>query len=233
MTTKIINKQATAADISDNIILIDKPAGWTSFDVVKKIKNIGRFKKVGHAGTLDPFATGLLILGTNRETKNLSGYSDRSKEYVAQIVFGETKDTYDVTGETVAVQKDRFPGEEKIRNIIMDFRGEQDQVPPMYSAKKIDGVRLYKLARKGREVERTPSRITIFEIKELSFDPPELELYIKCSKGTYIRSLAHDMGVQAGCGAYLKELRRVAIDDFHVEAAMTISEFEQFWRQMN
>ena len=233
MTTKIITKETTSADISDNIILIDKPAGWTSFDVVKKIKNIGRFKKVGHAGTLDPFATGLLILGTNKETKNLSEYSNSSKEYVAQLVFGETKDTYDLTGETVSIARDKIPGEETVRNIVKDFIGPQDQVPPMYSAKKVDGVRLYKLARKGREIEREPSRITIFEIKELSFSPPELEIYIKCSKGTYIRSLAHDIGVRAGCGAYLNELRRLAIDDFDVKDAMTISEFEHFWRQLN
>lgn len=233
MTTKIIDKEAAAADISDNLILIDKPAGWTSFDVVKKIKNIGRFKKVGHAGTLDPFATGLLILGTNKETKNLAEYSNGSKEYVAKLFFGETKDTYDVTGETVSSNADQFPGVNVIRNIFRGFVGEQDQVPPMYSAKKIDGVRLYKLARKGREIERKPGRITIFEIREISFNPPELEIYVKCSKGTYIRSLAHDIGVQAGCGAYLKELRRVGIADFQVDKAMTISEFEQFWRQMN
>jgi len=219
--------------VTDNIILIDKPAGWTSFDVVKKVKNIGRFKKVGHAGTLDPFATGLLVLGTDRETKNLAEYSNGNKEYEAVISFGETKDSYDVTGQTIATGSTAEIQQDEVRAVIKKFVGELEQVPPMYSAKKVDGVRLYKLARKGQEVERKPSAVTIFEINELSFDWPDVTVYVSCSKGTYIRSLAHDMGQQLGCGAYLKSLRRIVVKDFHVQNALTISEFEHFWKNVN
>ena len=217
----------------DNIILIDKPAGWTSFDVVKKIKNIGKFKKVGHAGTLDPFATGLLILGTDKETRSLTDLSQAGKEYQATMVFGKTTDTYDVTGKIVSEKKTIDFDIKEIRKILYKYTGELDQLAPMYSAKKVDGVRLYKLARKGREVERKPHKITIFEIKEIAHSGPELEIYVNCSKGTYIRSLAHDIGEVSGFGAFLKDLRRVAINGYHVTEALSIAEFEKFWLSLN
>jgi len=236
MIARIIDKntlQGYQEKNRDNIILIDKPASWTSFDVVKKIKNIGKFKKVGHAGTLDPFATGLLILGTDKETKSLTDLSQNSKAYQATIVFGKTTDTYDITGNTVLENKTIDFDIKEIRKILQNYLGESEQIAPMYSAKKIDGVRLYKLARKGQEVERKPHKITIFEIKEIAHSGPELEIFVNCSKGTYIRSLAHDIGEVSGYGAFLKDLRRVAINGYHVSDALSVIEFKKFWLSLN
>ncbi len=236
MITRIISKHTLseyATKSRDNIILIDKPASWTSFDIVKKIKNIGRFKKVGHAGTLDPFATGLLILGTDKETKSLTTLSQESKAYQATIEFGKTTDSYDVTGNVTSTKEITEIDINELRKIIGNYIGETEQVAPMYSAKKIDGVRLYKLARKGETVERKPHKITIFEINEISHSGPELSLYVNCSKGTYIRSLAHDIGEESGYGAYLKDLRRVSIDKYHVSDALSVIEFETFWKSLN
>jgi len=236
MTTKIIAKntiEAIQAKHPDNIILIDKPATWSSFDVVKKIKNIGRFKKVGHAGTLDPFATGLLILGTNKETKSLANMSQKNKAYQAKMVFGKTTDTFDVTGSIVSEKKITDFDIRKIREILQKYVGESDQLAPMYSAKKVNGVRLYKLARKGREIERKPHKIKIFEINEVSNSGNELDVYVDCSKGTYIRTLAHDIGQDSGYGAYLKELRRLKIDEYQVSDALSVGEFEKFWLSLN
>ena len=188
MTTKIIAKntiEAIKTKHLDNIILIDKPATWSSFDVVKKIKNIGRFKKVGHAGTLDPFATGLLILGTNKETKSLANLSQRNKTYLAKMVFGKTTDTFDVTGNFVSEKKITDFDINKICEILQKYVGESDQLAPMYSAKKVNGVRLYKLARKGREIERKPHKIKIFEINEVTNSGNELDVYV-------------DTGIQSG-----------------------------------
>lgn len=236
MTTKIIAKNTIKeihAKHLDNIILIDKPAAWSSFDVVKKIKNIGKFNKVGHAGTLDPFATGLLILGTNKETKSLAHISQKNKAYQAKIVFGKTTDTFDVTGKIVAEKEITGFDIKKIREILQKYVGESDQLAPMYSAKKVNGVRLYKLARKGREIERKPHKIKIFEINEVSISGNELDVYVDCSKGTYIRTLAHDIGQDSGYGAYLTELRRLKIDEFRTSDALSIGEFEKFWLSLN
>jgi tRNA pseudouridine55 synthase len=236
MTTKIIDKHTLEAIKTrhlDNIILIDKPATWSSFDVVKKIKNIGKFKKVGHAGTLDPFATGLLLLGTNKETKSLTNLSQKNKAYQAKMVFGKTTDTFDVTGNFVSEKEITDFDIKKIRGILQKYLGESDQLAPMYSAKKVDGVRLYKLARKGREIERKPHKIKIFEIKEISNSGNELEVIVDCSKGTYIRTLTHDIGQDSGYGAYLKELRRLKIDDYQVSDALSVGEFEKFWLSLN
>jgi tRNA pseudouridine55 synthase len=236
MTAKIIAKNTIEAIKTrhlDNIILIDKPSNWSSFDVVKKIKNIGKFKKVGHAGTLDPFATGLLILGTNKETKSLATMSQKNKAYQAKVEFGKTTDTFDVTGNIVSENKNTDFDIKKIRKILQKYVGDSEQLPPMYSAKKVNGVRLYKLARKGREVERMPHKITIFEIKEVSNSGNDVEIYVECTKGTYIRTLAHDIGQDSGFGAYLKELRRLKINEFQVSDALSIGEFEKFWLSLN
>ena len=236
MITRIIAKNTLKGypeKNRDNIILIDKPASWTSFDVVKKIKNIGKFKKVGHAGTLDPFATGLLILGTDKATKSLTNLSQNSKAYQATMVFGKTTDTYDITGNIVSEKKTIDFDIKEVRKILQNYLGESEQIAPMYSAKKVDGVRLYKLARKGQEVERKPHKIAIFEIKEIAHSGPELQIYVNCSKGTYIRSLVHDIGEVLGYGAFLKDLRRVAINGYHVSDALSVTEFEKFWLSLN
>jgi tRNA pseudouridine55 synthase len=229
----IINKSVEKEKIRkgvDHLILIDKPSEWTSFDIVKKVKNIGSFRKVGHAGTLDPFATGLLILGTGRNTKKLSQLSGLEKSYVAKIVFGQETDTYDVTGRPSRVSDIKQIDSEKVRNAAMDFLGRSEQLPPMYSAKKINGHRLYKLARRGITVERKPQNIEIKKFELLTYNKTEAEFYIECSKGTYIRTLAHDLGKKTGYGAYLKELRRVGINGYHVNDALTIDEFVSLWQ---
>jgi tRNA pseudouridine55 synthase len=217
----------------DNIILLDKPADWTSFDVVKKVRNIGRFKKVGHAGTLDPFATGLLLLGTGKQTKELTQITGEDKGYLATAVFGAVTDTYDISGELENIPDYGTVEAETVRNALESFRGEIYQTPPMFSAKKIKGQRLYKLARKGVEVEREPQKVTISRLEILEIRENEVDFYVRCSKGTYVRTLAHDLGQKTGYGAYLKALRRVEIGDFHVGQAMTITEFQTFWMQLN
>jgi tRNA pseudouridine55 synthase len=188
---------------------MDKPTEWTSFDVVKKIRTIGRFRKVGHAGTLDPFATGLLIL------------------------FGTVTDTYDVTGDVLEKKAISKIDASRVRQVIESFIGESEQIPPMYSAKKINGTRLYKLARQGKNIARKPQKIKIYELRQKAFDGLDVDLYIKCSKGTYIRSIANDMGVQTGYGAYLRELRRVSINGFFVQDALSVTEFKNYWTSLN
>jgi tRNA pseudouridine55 synthase len=216
---------------TDNLILIDKPEKWSSFDVVKKVRYLTRIKKVGHGGTLDPFATGLLILGTGKETKMLSKISNSTKEYIASIEFGATTDTYDVTGNIIK----EVPIQDTIefKPILESFRGESQQIPPMFSAKKVGGKRLYKIARKGIEIERKPQKITISEIRLLNHENSYIDIYVKCSKGTYLRSLAHDIGEKSGFGAYLKNLRRVAIDNYNIDKALSIQEFNDYWSSLN
>lgn len=216
----------------DNLILIDKPEDWTSFDVVKKVKGIGRFKKVGHGGTLDPFATGLLILGSGKMTRQLQNVSNAVKTYEATIQFGQSTDTYDRTGTIVQDAALSAIDNELVENTVKSYLGDSLQVPPMYSAKKVNGVRLYKMARKGKEVERKPNPITIFEIDVLQFGALSVDLRIVCSKGTYIRTLAHDIGEKCGYHAFLSALRRTQIGDYALQQAVSISEFEAFWKTL-
>jgi len=218
---------------ADNLILIDKPADWSSFDVVKKIRALTGIRKVGHAGTLDPFATGLLILGTGKQTKGLTQLSQAKKEYKAVLELGKSTDTFDITGKITGEtnQVDLSDGEFEI--VLNDFRGDIEQIPPMFSAKKINGKRLYKLARRGEEVERKPQKITIYELKKIKRQGVLVEIRVKCSKGTYIRSLAHDIGQKCGCGAYLRALERTAIDCFYVSNALSIHAFENYWKTLN
>jgi tRNA pseudouridine55 synthase len=218
---------------ADNLILIDKPAAWSSFDVVKKIRYLTGIKKVGHAGTLDPFATGLLILGTGKKTKQLAQISHAAKEYRAVLVLGKSTSTYDVTGEVTDEQTNFEVTDEQIDTVLSSFRGEIEQVPPMFSAKKVNGKRLYKLARQGKEVERKPQTITIFDLKKIQRQGAQIEFLVRCSKGTYIRALAHDIGKKLGCGAYLNELERTAIDDFYISDALSIDAFEKLWKRLN
>lgn len=233
---KIIDKNSLPESTdrpADNIILIDKPAEWTSFDVVKKIKNIGRFNKVGHAGTLDPIATGLLILGTGSRTRELTAISNAGKSYGATIRFGKMTNTYDRTGVTIQETNIDILDKTKIESALAEFLGETEQSAPPFSAKKVDGIRLYKLARKGEMISIQPHKIRISEIKILNWDGLNIHLYIQCSKGTYIRSLAHDLGLKTGYGAHLLELKRISIDGYLLENALQIVEFEKYWRNRN
>lgn len=218
----------------DNIILIDKPSGWTSFDVVKKVKHIGKFKKVGHAGTLDPFATGLLILGTGRKTRELSEISKTTKTYLARLILGRSTDTYDRTGKVTGKNDLKQFDRAKVEAILGDFIGESEQCAPPFSAKKIAGVRLYKLARKGKTVPPIkPHKIVIEQIKIMDWNGQEVELFIRCSTGTYVRSLAQDIGIKTGYGACVGELRRIAVGDFLLEQALQVAEFEKYWQSFN
>jgi len=207
------------------IFLIDKPLDWTSFDVVNKIRwNIRKSYdlkkiKVGHAGTLDPKATGLLIICTGKLTKRIDEIQAESKVYTGTIKLGATTPTYDTESE----EDETFPiehiSEEMIRQTAKQFIGEIEQFPPAHSAVKVDGRRLYELARAGKEVELKPRRISIYEFRISKIEMPSVEFEVRCGKGTYIRSLAHDFGKALNSGGYLTELRRTKIGDFSVENA--------------
>lgn len=209
--------------LEDGILLIDKPTGWTSFDVVAKIrsKRKAAFKetginptkrqlKVGHAGTLDPFATGLLIILLGDATKRSDEFLKQDKVYEATILLGSTSSTGDPEGELTSVS-DIQPSEDEVRATLARFTGEITQTPPAYSAIKINGQRAYKLARKGHEVEIPSRQVMIYSIELLEYHYPTLKIRTNVSSGTYIRSLAEDVGSQLGTGAYCSELRRISI----------------------
>lgn len=203
-------------------ILINKPAGITSHDAVDQLRKITGIKKIGHAGTLDPFATGLLILAIGRQaTKQIDHFVKLDKEYIAKLKFGAISDTYDKTGKITLEQCDPIKIS-AIKKVLKKFTGQLQQIPPMYSAKKINGKKLYQLARQGKEIKRQPSQIIIYNIELLGYEWPFLELKIKCSSGTYIRSLAHDIGQQLNCGAYLEELKRIKIGKYNIDNAHKI-----------
>lgn len=213
-----------------HFLLINKPAGWTSFDAVNFIRKIARAKsgqkkiRVGHAGTLDPFATGLLIVGVGRSaTKKLDEFKNLSKTYVATIRLGATSTTGDPTG--VIQENKKTKNQEsnltkkEIKKILKSFIGQQFQTPPMFSAKKIAGKKLYELARAGKIVERQPALIEIYKIKLLDYDYPNLKIEVVCSTGTYIRTLAEEIGEKLKTGAYCAELTRVKIGKYRLTSA--------------
>jgi tRNA pseudouridine55 synthase len=191
--------------------------------MVDKLRRITSIKKIGHAGTLDPFADGLLIMAIGREaTKKIDQFVKSDKKYTAKLVLGATSDTYDNTG-VIQEKKDVSRVHlKKTEEVIKNFLGRQTQIPPMYSAKKIQGKKLYELARQGISIERQPSQIEIFSIDIIKYEWPVLILDIHCSSGTYIRSVANDIGEKLNCGAYLEELKRGAIGDFKLEDAVEV-----------
>lgn len=210
------------------IICIDKPYEWTSFGVVKKLKYALKIKKIGHAGTLDPLATGLLILCTGKMTKKIENYMGAQKEYTGVIRLGETSPSLDKETEVDETKPIDHITEELIHQTTQQFTGEIEQTPPMFSAIKVDGVRLYKKARKGEEVEIKSRKITIhsFDIEKIAL--PEVHFRVTCSKGTYIRSLARDFGLALNTVSYLTALRRTKIGDFNVDDAKSPEEFIAF-----
>lgn len=210
---------------SGEVILIDKPYEWSSFDVVRKVRNAIRTKKVGHAGTLDPLATGLLILCTGKMTKNIESIQQQEKEYTGTFVLGSTTPSFDLETEVSSATDITHLSEEQIVQATHTFIGNILQVPPIYSAIKVDGVRLYKKARKGQEVEIKSRQVFIKEFQIESIALPVVGFRVVCSKGTYIRSLAHDFGQALGIGAHLASLRRTRIGDFHVGKAYELSDF--------
>jgi tRNA pseudouridine55 synthase len=208
------------------LLLIDKPGGITSFAVVRRVRKALKVKKVGHLGTLDPFATGLLPLALGEATKLAQFLLDEPKTYLATLKLGVETDTQDLTGQ-VTGESDCLPSLEDVHRIAGSFVGEIDQVPPMYSAVHHQGERLYKLARRGEAVEAAPRKVVIhhLEIKDMAL--PQLTLRVECSKGTYIRTLAHDLGRALGCGAHLVGLTRLAVGPFRLEEALALDEIEQ------
>ena len=208
------------------VLLINKPLRWTSFDAVRKIRNLIRIKKVGHAGTLDPLATGLLIICTGKFTKKINEYMSQEKEYTGTFTLGATTPTYDLESEPDNFKPTGSVTEELLKNTTTQFTGEIMQVPPAHSAIKVDGKRVYELARQGKEVKLEPRKITIKEFEITNVEMPVVHFKVVCSTGTYIRSLANDFGAALGCGAYLSSLCRTRIGSFLLDDAMSIEGFE-------
>lgn len=204
------------------MILIDKPLHWTSFDIVRKLRGILQIKKIGHAGTLDPLATGLLIVCTGKFTKKINEFMAREKEYNGHITLGAVTPSFDLETEPEQFKDFAFLTEEIIKETTLKFTGEIEQLPPIYSALKKDGVALYTLARKGIEVVVQPRKITIHSFEITNIQLPVLSFKVVCSTGTYIRSLANDFGAALGCGGHLSSLRRTAIGTFSVEDAVNL-----------
>ena len=207
-------------------MLINKPLYWTSFDAVRKIRNLTRTKKVGHAGTLDPLATGLLIVCTGRFTKKINEYMAQEKEYTGTITLGATTPTYDLESEPVNFTSIDHLQEEDLQNAIQPFTGAIQQVPPIHSAIKKEGKRVYELARRGEEVKLEPRPVTITAFEITRIELPLVHFKVVCSTGTYIRSLANDYGAQLVVGGYLSSLCRTRIGAFRLEEAMSIAELE-------
>ena len=201
------------------VILINKPLHWTSFDVVRKLRSLIQIKKIGHAGTLDPLATGLLIVCTGKFTKKINGYMAQEKEYTGSITLGAVTPTYDLESEPEQQKDFSFVTNEMLQTATAKFIGDIQQLPPMFSAIKKDGIALYELARRGEEVELKPRSINIktFEIVEIIL--PAVHFKVVCSTGTYIRSLANDYGAELGCGGYLSSLCRTRIGEFKIADA--------------
>jgi len=212
------------------VLNINKPIGWTSFDVVKKIRFITKEKKVGHGGTLDPFANGVLIVATGRDTKQLTEITGTDKSYIATIRLGEITNTLDTEG--FVTEKKNIPSfnDDKILKVLNTFLGETKQIPPMFSAKKIKGKKLYELARKNIEVERMPVLINIKKISLLSFKAKKITFSVTSSKGTYIRVLGKDIAEKLGTLGYLTSLKRTKVGSFSVADSTSIEEFEEKWK---
>jgi len=221
----IMNPESPFA--SGRVLLIDKPLGWTSFDVVRKLRHLIRIKKIGHAGTLDPLATGLLIVCTGKFTKRINEFMAQEKEYTGTITLGAVTPSYDLETEPVDHQDIGHIDTEQINEAIRQFTGSILQVPPAHSAIKVNGKRVYEMARKGQAVVLEPRRITISAFELLRFEEGVLHFRVVCSTGTYIRSLANDLGHALGCGGYLSSLRRTRIGSFSVQEAQTPAQFEQ------
>ena len=222
----------------NGIVIIDKPAGWTSQDVVSKLRGVLHTKRIGHGGTLDPMATGVLPVFVGRATRGVEFFEHAEKTYETVLRLGLTTDTEDITG-TVLEEKDAFVTGSMLEEVLSRFRGEIMQVPPMYSALKVDGKKLYDLARAGKEVERQPRPITIHELTLLGMEADGIRLRVHCSKGTYIRTLCKDIGEALGCGGCMAALRRVQAGEYTIEEAVPLqtivesSDPEQFLRPVD
>ena len=205
----------------NGIVIVDKPAGWTSQDVVSRLRGVFQTRRIGHGGTLDPMATGVLPVFVGRATRGVEFFEHADKTYEATLRLGVTTDTEDITG-TVLEEKPVSVTEAEFLAVLDQFRGEIEQIPPMYSALKVNGQKLYDLARQGREVERKSRKITIFRLECLSFEGTEAKLLVHCSKGTYIRTLCKDIGQALGCGGCMAALRRVQAGSYKIDSAVSL-----------
>jgi len=218
--------------IEGEVLYIDKPLHWTSFDVVNKTRNILRHSlgvkkiKVGHAGTLDPLATGVMILCTGKATKTIDSYLHKDKEYIATIKLGATTPSFDAETEENATFSTTHITRELVENTLKNFIGDIDQVPPLYSAIRIDGTRAYELARKDKDVAIKPRKVRIDAIELLDFELPYIKIKIACSKGTYIRSLANDIGAALQSGGYVSSLQRTKVGDVTIDDCISIESFQ-------
>ncbi len=215
------------------MILINKELRWTSFDVVKKIRNQFKIKKVGHAGTLDPLATGLLIICIGKMTKQINQFMDLEKEYTGTMVLGKTTPSVDLETEIVSENSTEHITDEEVICTAKKFSGKLMQVPPIYSAIKKGGERLYKKARKGEDIKIDPREVEAKEFEITDINLPEVKFRLVCSKGFYVRSLVRDFGEILGVGAYMSELERTRIGDFKLEDALTIDEFMKELENIN
>lgn len=226
----IVNKQNKDELLSEIInedgiiLLVNKPKNWTSFDVVKKIRTFFKLKKVGHAGTLDPIAQGLIILATQKMTKQIKMFSDLDKEYYGKMILGAKTPSYDTETEIVERKDYSHITKEVLEATFLKYKGTISQLPPIYSAVKLRGKPLYKYARKGKIMDLTERIVKISELELMDFNPPEVRFRVVCSKGTYIRSLVNDIGDALGCGAYLVELVRTKIGQFNLDDALDIED---------
>ena len=222
----------------NGIVIVDKPQGWTSQDVTARLRRVYATRRIGHGGTLDPMATGVLPVFVGRATRGVEFFEHAEKTYDTVLLLGRTTDTQDVTGTVLAEKAVRLSPAD-IENVLPRFRGDILQVPPMYSALKVNGKKLYELARKGQEVERQPRPITVFELTNLGFDGTRLSLRVKCSKGTYIRTLCQDIGDALGCGGCMEALRRVRAGEYGIEDAVPLEKLlesetpEQYLRSLD
>lgn len=207
----------------NGIVIVDKPQGWTSQDVTARLRRVYATRRIGHGGTLDPMATGVLPVFVGRATRGVEFFEHAEKTYDTVLLLGRTTDTQDVTGATLA-EKAVHLSPADIERVLPRFRGDILQVPPMYSALKVNGKKLYELARKGQEVERQPRPITVFELTNLGFDGTRLSLRVRCSKGTYIRTLCQDIGDALGCGGCMEALRRVRAGEYGIQEAVPLEQ---------
>ena len=234
-----MNEEGRSIFEEGQVLLFNKPVYWTSFDLVNKVRIMIRstFKikkiKVGHAGTLDPLASGLMIICTGNATKKIDEFRDLDKEYLATFHLGETTSSFDLETETDHQYPTGHISEAMVREVLLGFLGEQKQLPPIYSAKLIAGKRAYEFARKGIQKELEPVTVHFREIELISFGIPEIKIRLVCSKGTYIRSFARDFGLALKSGSYLSSLERTAIGLYHVKNAFSIEKFKECIEQMN
>ena len=211
----------------NGILVVNKPSGITSHDVVDAIRRKFRMKRVGHAGTLDPLATGVLIILLGKATKLFTKFSNFDKAYLATMQLGLKTSTADIKGKVVEEKPYGAIRKEQIEEVMKKFRGEIEQIPPMVSAVKVNGERLYKLARKGIEVKREPRAITVFSLELLEFDSPSVKIFLECSKGTYVRKIAEDIGEELRCGACITKIHRTKVGPFVIEEASSLEEVNE------